>query len=166
MLITDRVIAILADHPDIIVPVAQIWRDLQVEGLTVALSLEDFIGLLETDPRIEFMDEIDFGDGDPETAQIMESLGFFSGPRIKLATRELTAEHIARMLDRSTQRLVDALKEAWRFRPTDDPETDLELLLAIEAAEELRRSIQATLEEELKKPASDGTKETLKPPTV
>ncbi len=159
MLITDRVAAILANHPDIIVPVVQLWRDLQIEGLTTALPLEDFIGLLEADPRIEFLDDLDFGDGDPEATQVMDALGFVSGPRVKLASRELTAEHVAHMLDRSTQRLVDALKEAWKLRPADDPEADLELLLAIEAAEELRRSVRAAFEEELENPpkgSSDG----------
>lgn len=159
MLITNRAAAILAHHPDIIVPVAQLWRDLQVEGLTTALPLEDFIGLLEADPRIEFLDDIDFGDGDPEMAQVMDALGFVSGPRVKLAARELTAEHVAHMLDRSTQRLVDALKEAWNLRPVGDPETDLELLLAIEAAEELQRSVRAAFEDELDNPpqsSADG----------
>jgi hypothetical protein len=148
-MITDRTAAILADHPDIIVPVKQIWRTLQVEGLTTALPLDDFVGLLESDPRIEFMDNIDFGDGDPEDAEAMEALGFVSGPRVKLASRDLTAEHVARLLDRSTQRLVDALKGAWEVRPTDDPEADLELLMAIEVAEELQRSVRAAIEENL-----------------
>jgi len=150
MIITDRVAAILAAHPDIIVPVSQLWRDLQMEGLTTALPLEDFVSLLEGDPRIEFIEGIDFGEGDPETEVVMDALGFVSGPRVKLASRELTAGHVARMLDRSTQRLVDALKEAWSLRPTDDPETDLELLMAIEAAEELRSSVRAAFEDVLK----------------
>ncbi|MBU0490365.1 MAG: hypothetical protein KKA73_03705 [Chloroflexi bacterium] len=158
MLITDRVVTILAHHPDIIVPVKQVWRDLQVAGIATALPLEDFVGLLEDDPRIEFMDDLDFSDGDPEAAMAMEALGFVSGPRAKLVSRELTAAHIARMLETSTQNLVDALKEAWNLRPDDDPETDLELLLAIDAAEELRRSVHEALtdEPETEQPGSSG----------
>jgi hypothetical protein len=149
MLITDRVAAILAKHPDIIVPVKQLWRDLQVEGLAAALPLEDFVGLLESDPRIEFMGDIDFGEGDTESEMAMDALGFISGPRVKLASRELTATHLAHMLDQSTQRLVDALKGAWELRPEDDPETDLQLLMAIEVAEELQRNVRATFEDDL-----------------
>jgi len=153
MLITDRAAAILARHPDIIVPVTQLWRDLQVEGLTTALPLEDFVGLLESDSRIEFMDGLDFGESDVETEMVMDALGFVNGPRIKLVSRELSAEHVAHMLDRSTQRLVDALKEAWEYRPIDDLETDLELLMAIEAAEELQRSVRAAFEDALEDPS-------------
>jgi hypothetical protein len=155
MLITDRAAAILTNHPDIVVPVKQLWRDLQVEGLTTALPLEDFIGLLDGDPRFEFMDGIDFGDGDPEAAASMEALGFISGPRVKLASRELTAEHVAHMLNQSTQRLVDALKGAWEVRPEDDPETDLQLLMAIEVAEELQRSVRDAFKDQIQTPPDE-----------
>lgn len=148
MLITDRAAAILAEHPDIIMPVKQLWRDLQVAGLTIALPLDDFISLLENDPRIEFVDGIDFGEEDAEIELVLDTLGLVSGPRVKLAARELTATHVAQMLDRSTQRLVDALKEAWHLRPEGDPEMDLKLLMAIDVAEELRRSIRAAFEQE------------------
>jgi hypothetical protein len=76
----------------------------------------------------------------------MESLGFFGGPRVKLASREITREHIARMIAKHTNNMLNALWSAYDVRPEDlDPEQDAELLDLIAQAKELQLTLQEML---------------------
>jgi hypothetical protein len=80
----------------------------------------------------------------------MEALGFFGGPRVKMKHREITIEHVAKMLKKQSDNMMSALWSAYDVRPEDlDEEEDGELLDLIARAEELRQKIQ---EMELRNP--------------
>jgi len=137
----------LASSEDILVPVKKLWLDMQSQGIGAGLSVEAFTAMLEADDRFELFEGVDHGDGDEEERAYMETLGFYSGPRVKLASRELTAEYVARMLQQSTQNLVEALEGAWETRPPDDEEAEQQLLEVLTMAQRLKHEVDKALEE-------------------
>jgi hypothetical protein len=146
--ITERVAEILTTDEDIYVPVKKLWVLLQAEGMATELDLEAFSQMLQADDRFEFNEGIDFGEGDPEEEAEMEALGFFSGPRAKLKAREITREDIARILERKTQNILDALRAAWDVRPPGDEEAEDQLLELLASAQRLQRETLEALEKE------------------
>lgn len=119
---------ILAADENVIVPVKKLWWRLQEENPTPVPPLDEFTALLRADERFEFMLEEQDTDQDdlysgwtPEQIaaeeQIMEELGFFRGPRVKLARVELTRDLVMLMLTRHLENLTEALKGAWETRP-------------------------------------------------
>jgi len=139
----------LAADEEFIVPIKRLWRQAQTEGVTPDLSLEDFEQALAADGRFEFYEGVDFGDGDPEERQAMEELGYFSGPRVRLRTREISAADIAGAIKRSTDRMMEALREAWNLRPEDDEEAETELLELMAMAQKLQREVNQVMDEAL-----------------
>jgi len=158
--IIEWVVPILETDEEILVPVKKLWTRYVAEHPGV--SLEEFTHALEQDERFEFMEGTDPTDGlDLPPAEMaehiaeMEALGFFGGPRVKMRHREITAEHIARMLKKHTDNMMNALWGAFDVRPEDlDPEQDAELLDLIARAKELQLKI-----EELLPPPEEDTEE-------
>lgn len=146
-----RLIEILETDPDFYVPIKKLWLMLQAEGLALDLELDQFRAQLEADDRFEIEDFDDSLPGEPEVvAEIerdLEALGFFGGPRVKLASREMTAEDIMAGLLRSLQRMNEALRGAWETRPEGDRETEEQLLDALALGQEMEEEIRQMLEE-------------------
>jgi len=146
-----RLMEILETDPDFYVPIKKLWLMLQGEGLALDLELEEFQAQLEEDDRFEIEDFDDSLPGDPEVvAEIerdLEAMGFFGGPRVKLASREMTAEDIMAGLLRSLQRMNEALRGAWETRPEGDWETEEELLDALAIGQEMEEEIRQIIEE-------------------
>ena len=145
----ERVVEILETDPDFYVPVKKLWLMLQGEGLILDLDLDAFQAQLEADDRFEFIEGVDHTEGfedDPEFEAEMEALGFFSGPRVKLVSREMTAEDVFAGLTRSLRQLNEALRGAWETRPEDDPEAEAMLLETLGLAEQLEREILEIIE--------------------
>ena len=146
-----RVIEILETDPDFYVPIKKLWLMLQGEGLALDLELDEFRAQLEADDRFEIEDFDDSLPGEPEEVaeieQELEALGFFGGPRVKLASREMTAEDIMAGLLRSLQRMNEALRGAWETRPEGDWETEEELLDALAIGQEMEEEIRQIIEE-------------------
>jgi hypothetical protein len=137
----------LASSEDIVVPVKELWLDMQSQAVGAGLSVDAFAAMLMDDPRFEFLEGIDHGEGDRAERALMEELGFYSGPRLKLVARELTPEYVARMLRKSTQSMLDALSGAWEERPLDDPEAEVQLLEILTMAQRLKHEVDNALEE-------------------
>lgn len=146
-----RVIEILETDPDFYVPIKKLWLMLQAEGLALDLELEEFQAQLEADDRfeIEYLD--DSLPGEPEeVAEIerdLEALGFFGGPRVKLASREMTAEDVIAGLLRSLERMNEALRGAWETRPEGDREMEAELLDTLALGQKMEEEIRQMMEE-------------------
>ena len=138
---------VLGSGEDILVPVKKLWLDMQSQGIGAGLSVEAFTAMLEADGRFEFFEGVDHGEGDEEERAYMEELGFFSGPRVKLASRELTKDYIARMLRQSTQNMLEALEGAWETRPVGDVEAERQLLEILTMAQRLKHEVDKALEE-------------------
>jgi hypothetical protein len=116
-------------------------------------SLEDFTARVLADERFEEMGGVDHNEGmermEPgefeEYVRDMESMGFFSGPRIKLKTREITLEHITKMLKKHNDRLEWALQQAREALPEDATEQEEGALIDIQVAvEKLRQELRAS----------------------
>jgi hypothetical protein len=114
---------------------------LQPEGLD--LGQEDFQRLVQKDARFEVAPGVDPEErGESELTEEMESLGFYSGPRVKLASREMTAQDIFAGMTRSLERMNQALQSAWEARPVEDQETEDQLLEILAAGQQLEHEIR------------------------
>jgi len=139
----------LEKDEEIVVPVKKMWNAWRATH--AAPLLADFIAQIMADPRIEEMGEVDHLEGmeglNPkelaEHESEMEALGYFSGPRVKLKAREITLEHVVRMLKRHNDRMEEALRQAREALPDDAPEEQESALIeAIEQAKQLRRDLR------------------------
>ncbi len=153
-----RVIEILEIAPDFYVPVKKLWLMCQGEGLGLDLELDDLHRMLIDDERFEFTPGVDHTEGfedDPEFAaemeREMEALGFYSGPRVKLVSREMEAEDIFAAMAHSLARMNEALQGAWETRPEDDQETEDQILDILAAGQKLEQGIQELVERQEKK---------------
>jgi len=132
---------------EILLPVRMLWREAWAAGFVHRLTAEEFTALLEGDPRFEVVpaeEEMDEG-LTPEDLALLEEAGFFSGPRVKLAERELTPEYLARKIEESTTNLLNALRDAWESLP---PGADEEAFLEIwEMAQKLEAGMKEAVAE-------------------
>jgi hypothetical protein len=149
-----RVIEVLETDSDFFVPVKKLWLMLQGEGLALDVELEDFYHMLLDDERFEFTPGVDHKEGfegDPEFAEEMEremeALGFYTGPRVKLISREMTAENVFAAMARSLARMNDALQGAWDTRPEGDEDLEDQLLDILAAGQKLEREIHGLIEQ-------------------
>ena len=149
-----RVIEVLETDPDFFVPVKKLWLMLQGEGLALDVELEDFYHMLLDDERFELTPGVDHKEGfedDPEFAEEMEremeALGFYTGPRVKLISREMTAENVFAAMARSLARMNDALQGAWDTRPEGDQDLEDQLLDILAAGQKLEREIHGLIEQ-------------------
>lgn len=155
----DWVHAQLERDEDIVVPIKKMWNDWRSQSWRETHgtpALQDFTAAILSDERLEEMPGVDHGHGmewmSPdelkEYMQDMESLGFYSGPRVKLKSREITLEHIAKMIKKHNDRMEDALRQAREAMPEDTPEQEEGALIDIQVmVEKLRQELrQAGLE--------------------
>ena len=167
-----RIIEITRTDPDFYVPVKKLWLMLQGEGLAIDMEMEDLHRMLANDKRFEFTDGIDHTLGfedDPEFREEidreMEALGFYGGPRVRLVSREMTAEDVFAALTRSVTRMNEALQGAWDTRPEEDTELDDQLLDILAAGQKLEREIQKLVEEQDCLPDKDRSSLAFGPPS-
>jgi len=141
--------AYLERDEEIIVPIKKMW--LEWRTAHDEPSLEEFTATVLADPRNEESPGVDHNDGmewvppeeQAEYDRDMETRGFFSGPRLKLKSREITREHIAKMIWKHNERLETALLEARKAMPEDLSEPqEGELIDLIEKVKEFRRELQ------------------------
>ena len=150
--INAQLIKILETDPDVFVPIKKLWKTLQADELE--LSLEEVQQMLQEDEHFEIAHGVDHSarlEADSELAkameQEMEGLGFYSGPRVKLASREMTAEDIFVGMTRSLKRMNQTLQSAWETRPPEDQETEDQLLEILAAGQRLEREIQILIDQ-------------------
>jgi hypothetical protein len=153
--ILTQVIEILENDPDFYVPVKKLWLMLQGQGLALDVELEDFYRQLTDDERFEFTPGVDQHEGfedDPEFAEEMEremeALGFYSGPRVKLVSREMTADVVFDAMAHSLTRMNEALQGAWETRPEGDPELEGQLLDILAAGQKLEREVHELIDQQ------------------
>ncbi len=152
--VLDWVYRYLEQDEDIVVPIKKIWNDWQI--VNAGPPLPEFAALILADDRFEQMDSVDHTEGlewvspaeKAEYVRNMEAMGFYSGPRVKLKSRELTLEYITHMIARHNNRLELALREVHAAMPDDvDEEEEGQLIDIMAQVEELREHLrQAGLE--------------------
>ena len=163
--LTDWAASVLEVDEDILAPVKKLWAEYSARAPNV--SLDDFSRALEQDARFEFLegtDPTEHLDGWTEEEKAdhvaeMESLGFYGGPRVKMKDREITRDHIAKMLKKHTDNMMSALWSAFDVRPEDLPEeAQQELLDLIAQAKELQLDVQEALPTEEEEEDDSGKK--------
>ncbi len=150
---------ILASDKDVIVPVKRIWdavdKQARKQGFDIP-SLPDFTALLEGDSRFEFMPSLD-ENGDPidgsqrdesDQQEELETLGFYSGDRVKLKSVELTPETLGGLIRRKVDLTMDALTKAWERRPEGDQDAEDQLLDILAKTQKLQREVKSTFSPE------------------
>lgn len=148
--LVEWMVDLLATDDEFLVAVKKLWIIAQDKWLEIDLSLEEFHRLLEEDGRFEFEEGIDFGEGfdDPEAErEIMESLGYFSGPRVRLVGREITLDMIAAAIKCSTDRMMAALESAWTVRDPHDEEAETSLLDILAQGQRLQQGLDGIFDD-------------------
>jgi len=147
-----RAIEILETDPEFFVPLKKLWLMLQGEGLALNVELDDFHHTLLEDARFEFAPGVDHREGledntelAEEREQEMETLNFYSGPRVKLVSRKMTAEDIFSAMAHSLEKMNDALQGAWKTRPENDQEIEDRLLNILATGQKLEREVQSLI---------------------
>ena len=150
---------ILASEKDVIVPVKKIWDAVDKQGKKQGFeipALADFTALLEGDARFEFMPSLN-ENGEPadeapreesDQQEELESLGFYSGDRVKLRSVELTPEVIGGLIRRKVDMTMDALTKAWARRPEGDQDAEDQLLDILAKTQKLQREVKNTFSPE------------------
>jgi hypothetical protein len=150
---------ILASDKDVIVPVKKIWDAVDKQGKKQGFeipSLPDFTALLEGDSRFEFMPSLD-ENGDPmdgsqrdesDQQEELETLGFYSGDRVKLKSVELTPATLGGLIRRKVDMTMDALTKAWARRPEGDQDAEDQLLDILAKTQKLQREVKSTFSPE------------------
>jgi hypothetical protein len=142
--------AYLEKDEDIIVPIKKMWNEWSAARGTP--SLAEFTRIVLSDDRIEEMRGVDrtrhmegmSPEEREEYEREMEARGFYYGPRAKLKSRQITRQHVARMLKKHNDRMESALHQARAVMPEDASETDEgNLIDAIMLARKLRRDLRA-----------------------
>ena len=145
----DWVYTFLEQDEDIIVPIKKMWNEWHRSHAEP--SLDDFTTMLLADDLIEEMEGVDHTEGyewmDPEELDEfmldMEAIGYYSGPRIKLKSRELTLEHISHMLKKHNDRMEMSLRQARASMPDDvSEEEEGQLIDIMVTAAEFRRHLR------------------------
>jgi hypothetical protein len=145
----DWVYAYLEQDEEIVVPIKKMWNEWRATH--AGLSLEVFTAQVLAEDRVEEMRGVDHVEGmewmQPdelkEYMREMEDLGFFSGPRAKLKSREITLEHIAKMIKKHNDRMEWALQQARESLPEEASEQEEGALIEIQfKARQLRRQLR------------------------
>jgi len=139
----------LEQDEEIVVPIKKMWNEWR--AVHAGPSLEVFTAQVLADDRIEEMHSVDHTEGmewmEPdeleEYMREMEELGFFSGPRAKLKSREITLEHVAKMIRKHNDRMEWALQQARESLPESATEQEEGALIEIQyQARQLRRQLR------------------------
>jgi hypothetical protein len=142
-----RITDILENASDFFVPIRELGQQLEAEGFEI--DPEDLQRALLADDRFEIIQGINYKEGASSgSAAGVANLTLQGEPRVKLVSREMTAEDIFEGMLRSLTRMNQALQSAWDTRPTDDQETEDQLLEIMAAGQQLEREIQTLVDEQ------------------
>jgi hypothetical protein len=148
--LTQWVRTYLEQDEDIIVPIKKMWNEWHAAQGTPLLA--EFTQIVLSDESVEEMPGVDHTEHvegmSPEeldeSERDMEAHGFYSGPRVRLKSREITLEHIAKMLKKHNDRMEWALEQARAVLPDDASEADEGTLIDVTVrARQLRRTLRA-----------------------
>lgn len=145
----DWVCDYLARDEEIVVPIRKMWNAWRAEH--PESTLETFETTVLADPRITAVSHVDQTEGMEFASEAereafireFEALGYYHGPRVKLKSREVTYEHVTRMLQKYTDRMIEALWAAHETRPIElTSEQERQLMDLIAAAKQMQRDLQ------------------------
>lgn len=152
--ISNAIEDILRYHKDVIVSVREIYNILVKDYNYIGLEEEELVDVMLGDPRFEYIEMPDyfekFNDKEKvifgEQKIFIEDMGFYSGPRVKLASVEIEYEKIVEILGRKVDTMMEILIALWDKRPADDDHTEDQLLDILAKAQRMQREIKSLTE--------------------
>ncbi len=145
----EYVIQRLEEDEEIIVPIKILWNEWVTHH--GGPPLDEFTKIVLSDERIEEMGGVDHNEGlewmTPEELaeheREMEEVGFYSGPRAKLISREISLEHIVKMITKHNDNMEKALQQARQAMPEDiNDQEEGALIDIIFEAKKMRRKLR------------------------
>jgi hypothetical protein len=145
---------ILRYHKDVIVSVREIYNTLINDYNYVGLEESELSAVILNDPRFEYLEMPDyfekFSNAEKvvfnEQKSFIEKMGFYSGPRVKLASIEIEYEKIIEIISRKVDAMMDILIALWDKRPSNDDHTEDQLLEILAKAQKMQREIKSLTE--------------------
>jgi len=126
----DWVYKCLQEDEDVIVPLKKLWA--RRYGFAGEPTFDNFTRTVLADRRFEALYSLDH---DPQ----LETFGYFSGPRVKLRSREITAQCIFRIVQKHNERVVEVLLRALEIlKENSASDSDGDLAEAVLMLEGLR----------------------------
>jgi len=152
----DAVGDFLRDYDEVVVSVRKLWKDLQLDQKFKDIEIPDFTGfveMLKNDERFEFMAPMNFAEiyqslGEEkkkDREHEMESIGLYGGERVKLKETKLTDELLAEMIEKSVNRMMNALKNAWEKRP-QNKDAENRLIEIMRKAEQVKKELDGVIQ--------------------
>jgi len=151
--IIDMIIPDIENADDFFVPIKKLWDTLINEKTPDMPSFEEFTALVRNDDRLIVQDFKEAPwENAPEETEEMQSLGYYSGPRVRLKSRVPSKEDIARIIQKNAQKIIDNLIKAYQTKPKDLPEEEeKQLIEAMIKAKKLKDNLDKALIDEKKK---------------
>lgn len=148
--ILDLIVPELQKTPDFFIHVKKLWLELSDEKTPNLPPFEEFSVLLQKDERFVVEDSQQAPwESDPESIEEMEELGYYTGPRVRLKSRNPSNEDMARIISKHTQKLIDSLVKAYETRPNKISEEDeKQLIQTMVKAKKLKEDIDKALKTE------------------
>ena len=152
--ISNAVEDILRYHKDVIVSIREIRNKLVDDYNYVDLEESKLSAVILNDPRFEYIEMPDYFDNFNDTEknifneqkQLIEEMGFYSGPRVKLASIEIEYDKIIEILRRKVDTMMEILIALWDRRPENDNYTEDQLLAILARAQRMQREIKSLSE--------------------
>jgi hypothetical protein len=135
----------IAKNEEFHIPLKKLWYGYRLLFPKEEVSLREFEQRLRRDERFLFAERhlsSNVEEAVASEAQAMESLGFFGGPCVSLKSRQPTQQDIARSIEKTFERLLDALSHMWEARNPQDKSMEKSLQNVIEKAKALRAAFQ------------------------
>ena len=145
----DAIVPELESTPDFYVSARKLWKGLRGQPELTVPDFAEFVALIRAEERfvVEETGEAPWEEDPDETAQ-MEELGYYTGPRVRLASRVPTKEDMKRMVLKHAQKIIDNLIRAYDARPPDLPEEEeAQLFQAMIKAKKLKEEVEKAFEE-------------------
>jgi len=149
--ISNAVEDILRYHKDVIVSVREIHNIIRNEYNYSDLEEAELSKVIISDPRFEYIEMPDYFGKFDETEKslfddqrmLIEEMGFYSGPRVKLAGVELQYEKIVEILGRKVDSMMEILIALWDKRPVGDSGAEDQLLDILARAQRMQREVKS-----------------------
>lgn len=141
---------ILKYHKDVIVSLHELYDILIRDYFYYELEEKELATIIINDPRFEYFDMPDYFEGfNDSQKEIFEEqkinlpdIEFYSGPRVKLANKEISLDKIIEILNRKVDNMMEILISLWDNRPLNDECTEDQLLQILAKAQKMQREIK------------------------
>lgn len=147
--IAQRVAQMLSESPEFYLSVKKIWKLLVLEGHPI--NLDNLERLLKSDNTFHVFSAGAEGEAavenDEQTANEMEALGFYEGPKVALSARKPSASDVSQLIAQNVDRMIAAISKAREHCVPDDTDTQKQLDELLERAQSMKQNLGQLIDE-------------------